>query len=208
MDAYAINTFDLADSATARLGNTTLAASAKAKLMHESVIGNMIYFPKDDVRTEALIPSTTRTFCPFKGTASYWSAVLPNGEVVEDVGWSYERPLLEAKPVGGYIAFDTSKVEVSGEVPEVEATEETDAATDLTDWLLWQALYSPEPEIFIKDLADRMVAGGVPLRRLNVINWTLHPETLGRSFTWWRETGELTFTDMPMGPARASLLHQ
>ncbi len=31
---------------------------------------------RDQVRTDLLVPATTTTYCPYKGTASYWSAVV------------------------------------------------------------------------------------------------------------------------------------
>jgi uncharacterized protein (DUF427 family) len=40
------------------------------------------YLPREDVRV-ALRPSARRTYCPYKGEASYWSA---DGH--EDLAWS------------------------------------------------------------------------------------------------------------------------
>jgi uncharacterized protein (DUF427 family) len=42
------------------------------------------YIPPEDVRTDLLVPSETKTVCPYKGVASYRSA-RSNGEVAEDL---------------------------------------------------------------------------------------------------------------------------
>jgi uncharacterized protein (DUF427 family) len=58
-----------------------------------------------------LEPSSRRTHCPYKGYASYWSARV-DGEVLQDVAWSYEQPLRESAAVAGYVSFDGEGVEV------------------------------------------------------------------------------------------------
>ncbi len=64
----------------------------------------LYYFPPEDVRTELLAESGTRTKCPYKGMASYWSAEV-NGQRVEDVAWSYPDPLPEAWKVRDHLCF-------------------------------------------------------------------------------------------------------
>ena len=49
------------------------------------------YIPRDDVRSEFLKPSPRRSFCEFKGSASYWNLDV-NGRIAEDAAWSYELP--------------------------------------------------------------------------------------------------------------------
>ena len=55
--------------------------------------------------------SPTRTFCPYKGDAVYWTPELPAGPVA-DLAWSYPDPLREVAPVAGLIAFFNERVDV------------------------------------------------------------------------------------------------
>ncbi|MFB9446387.1 DUF427 domain-containing protein [Dactylosporangium vinaceum] len=48
------------------------------------------YIPRADVRA-VLTATRRRTFCEFKGYASYWNLVV-GGVVVPDAAWSYEDP--------------------------------------------------------------------------------------------------------------------
>lgn len=50
------------------------------------------YFPPEAVDMSRLEPSTTRTFCEWKGQARYWHLKTANG-VVEDVCWAYADPV-------------------------------------------------------------------------------------------------------------------
>lgn len=96
---------------TVRLGDVVLADSRQPLLVQETRLPQRWYLPRADVRTELLAPSPTTTGCPYKGKASYWSAVLGD-TVVEDVAWSYETPVLEASLVAGMLCFYDDKVTV------------------------------------------------------------------------------------------------
>src|SRR5829696_3070925 len=69
-----------------------------------------------DIREELLVPSGTKTQCPYKGVASYWS-VDAGGERVEDLVWSYQEPIPEAGKIKGHLCFFNERVdlEVDGE---------------------------------------------------------------------------------------------
>ncbi|HVK20294.1 MAG TPA: DUF427 domain-containing protein [Actinokineospora sp.] len=62
------------------------------------------YFPVDSVRREYLCPSDTTTFCPWKGTANYYSLDV-DGVINADAAWYYADPKPEAAHVKGRIAF-------------------------------------------------------------------------------------------------------
>ncbi len=66
-----------------------------------------------------LRPSTTSTYCNYKGWASYWDAVIGD-VVVHDVAWSYEDTLPEAGPVQGLLSFDPARVDVEAELPDTD----------------------------------------------------------------------------------------
>jgi uncharacterized protein (DUF427 family) len=70
------------------------------------------YFPRANVKMDALQKTSTTTQCPFKGTASYFSI----GNDLTDAAWSYEAPYDEHRSLEGRIAFDAVKY------PEIELT--------------------------------------------------------------------------------------
>ena len=53
---------------------------------------------------DLLVVSPTRTYCPYKGTASHWTAEV-DGKVVPDVAWSYDDPLPESAAIAGLLSF-------------------------------------------------------------------------------------------------------
>ena len=68
------------------------------------------YFPKDDVRSDLLIPSAHTTESKERGTAKFWS-VKVGGRVAEDAAWSYEDPPEENSFLKGYIALEWGKMD-------------------------------------------------------------------------------------------------
>ena len=62
------------------------------------------YFPAEDVDPTLLVKSDTTTFCPWKGTAHYYTLEL-EGERLEDAAWYYPEPKPEAAQIRGRIAF-------------------------------------------------------------------------------------------------------
>ena len=76
------------------LDGIVIASTRRARQLHETDLPVRYYIPSEDVRTDLLAPSQTRTRCPYKGEAVYWSARMPE-RTVEDVVWSYPRPIAE-----------------------------------------------------------------------------------------------------------------
>ena len=62
------------------------------------------YFPNESVRWDVVGPSATRTTCPWKGEARYWS-VASAGSAGVDVGWEYPEPSAAAQEIAGRVAF-------------------------------------------------------------------------------------------------------
>ena len=69
----------------------------------EMVEGN-VYFPPEAVHRKFLRDSQTHSFCPWKGTASYYDVVV-DGKENKDAAWYYPETKDAAKHVKGYIAF-------------------------------------------------------------------------------------------------------
>jgi uncharacterized protein (DUF427 family) len=92
------------------LDGELLAESSRATLLFETSLPTRFYLPREDVLVD-LHPSAKRTYCPYKGQASYWSVELP-GRAHQDVAWSYEDPLQDAAPIIGLVAFFDERVDV------------------------------------------------------------------------------------------------
>jgi uncharacterized protein (DUF427 family) len=88
----------------------TIVDSYGAKLMHETGLLPVYYFPRDDVRMELLEPTEHSTHCPFKGDAAYWS-VSVGERVAENAAWSYPEPIAGAPPLAGHLAFYWSSLD-------------------------------------------------------------------------------------------------
>ena len=62
------------------------------------------YFPRESLREDVVRPSDTRTVCPWKGTASYYSLEV-EGQTNADAAWYYPEPKDAAKQVTDRVAF-------------------------------------------------------------------------------------------------------
>jgi len=69
-----------------------------------------------------------------------------------------------------------------------------DTVDAIADWLLGPALQVPTGAEAVDEFAWRILAAGFPLARLTVHSGTLHPQFLGTSLIWWRDTGQTVQT--------------
>ena len=93
------------------LEGEVLAVSARPALLFETMLPTRYYLPRADVTAE-LVPSPTRTWCAYKGQASYFSAQV-GGRLVPDIAWSYPDPRHDAAQVRDLIAFFDERVDVA-----------------------------------------------------------------------------------------------
>ena len=68
------------------------------------------YIPLADTRADLLSPGSRRTFCEFKGLASYWT-LRTGGRVSADAAWSYECPSSRYEAIRGHLAFYVLRVD-------------------------------------------------------------------------------------------------
>ena len=78
---------------------TVLAESDRC----EVVEGNQ-YFPPDALNMDYFQPSDKTTFCPWKGTASYYTLEV-DGQTNSDAAWVYRDPKPAASNIKNYVAF-------------------------------------------------------------------------------------------------------
>lgn len=86
------------------IGGITVADTTRGRRVLETSQPPAYYFPPDDVDRSLLRRSTSRTFCEWKGTASYWT-VTAGGRTVEDAAWSYETPTPAFESITAHLAF-------------------------------------------------------------------------------------------------------
>lgn len=83
-------------------------ATWKGSVLAESDATEMVegnhYFPRDSVKWEFLVESSTHTHCPWKGQASYYTVVV-GGEENPDAAWYYEEPKEAASQIKGRVSF-------------------------------------------------------------------------------------------------------
>jgi uncharacterized protein (DUF427 family) len=88
------------------LDGELIADTTGARIAFETSLPARFYVPREDIVAE-LRPSETRTYCPYKGEASYFSVGAR-----EDLAWSYEQPLPDAVALAGLVAFWDERVDM------------------------------------------------------------------------------------------------
>ncbi len=91
--------------------------------VYETALEPKLYVDRDQVRMDLLAPSPTTTYCPYKGTATYFHAVVGD-QVVEDVAWTYEEPRPESLALGAMLSFDASRATVIHDLPPAVPAQE------------------------------------------------------------------------------------
>lgn len=96
-----------------RVNGELVADTTAALELREATLPAVQYIPLGDVAQDRLIRTDTSTYCPFKGDASYYSVRTSNGEVVDDVIWTYEQPYPAVAAIAGHVAFYPNKADIS-----------------------------------------------------------------------------------------------
>jgi uncharacterized protein (DUF427 family) len=106
------------------VGGEIVADTHRPRLLFETGLPVRFYIPKLDVRMDLLEPTDSRTQCPYKGTAQYWSVRI--GErVFPDLVWSYSPPIPECPKIDNLVCFFNERVDaivVDGEEQPVPKT--------------------------------------------------------------------------------------
>jgi len=105
------------------LGGITVADTTAAYRVLETSQPPTYYLPPGDVATEHLSPTTSRTFCEWKGLAHYYTVTVGD-RIAADGAWAYAHPTPGFETIAGYLAFYAQSMDacrVDGE--PVEANE-------------------------------------------------------------------------------------
>ncbi len=105
------------------LDGELLAETERATGLFENGLPTRWYIPREDVNA-ALEPSDTITYCPYKGSAEYFSVRRSDGELGTDLVWYYADPLEDATRVRDLVCFFNEKVdiELDGELQQRPAS--------------------------------------------------------------------------------------
>ncbi|WP_327692023.1 MULTISPECIES: DUF427 domain-containing protein [unclassified Streptomyces] len=90
-----------------RVGDRVVADSTRPLVLYESGFAPRWYVPRADVDESALTAAEGRTFCPYKGLASYYDV-----DAARRGAWSYEDAWSEVGRVSRMVSFEPDKVEV------------------------------------------------------------------------------------------------
>lgn len=80
--------------------------------LYETGLPVRYYMPLTAINGVVLRPSKTRTQCPYKGEAEYYSVVV-DGREFTDIVWFYTRPTIECAAVAGLCCFYNEKVDIA-----------------------------------------------------------------------------------------------
>jgi len=178
-----------------------IADSRRALVLKETRLPAVYYLPREDIAMDCLVASEHHTYCPFKGTANYWSLAV-DGKEAENAAWSYEDPIEDGFAIRGYIAFYWNQVDAwfqdGGRPLEIGAPESgIESGNPLSGWLLreaWEATSSAE---LVDRFSRQLVEAGIGVYRLSMIIPTLHPQVAGNAFVWHRGGDIVDERDLP-----------
>jgi len=88
------------------LADTT---NALLKEVGNEIYDGVFYILEKDVASEYFFISSSKTYCPIKGEASYLSFEL-DGYLISDIAWTYKKPLPISENIKGMIGFYQNKV--------------------------------------------------------------------------------------------------
>ena len=169
------------------LDSTLIADTTRALVLHETRHAPTFYIPWDDVRSGHLERTTHRTYCPFKGDASYWS-VSAGSARSDNAAWAYERPTDDATALQGHVAFYPGKVRAihgdNGDAPGGAEGVDSPHPNPIASWLLRDAWRAASPDGLVLEFCACLRAQGVPVSRMTVIIPTLHPQVFASVFVW------------------------
>ncbi|KUL33320.1 DUF427 domain-containing protein [Actinoplanes awajinensis] len=87
-----------------------VADTQDALSLQESTYPAMQYVPLADVDRSLLTRTETRTYCPYKGDAGYYSVTV-DGHTVVDAIWEYVAPYDAVAQIKDHVAFYPDRVD-------------------------------------------------------------------------------------------------
>ncbi len=94
------------------LDGAVLAESSSPVLVFETGLPTRYYVNRTEIDEALLVPSSTVTRCPYKGTTSAYFTARVGGQEHPDIAWSYGYPTRELQPIAGLVAFYNERVDL------------------------------------------------------------------------------------------------
>jgi uncharacterized protein (DUF427 family) len=98
-----------------RAGGQVVAETSSALTLREAAYPPVHYIPRSDVDPAMLRRSATRTYCPYKGDASYYDLTITSSGGTVDIAdaiWTYEDPYPAVGAIASHVAFYPDRVEI------------------------------------------------------------------------------------------------
>jgi uncharacterized protein (DUF427 family) len=92
------------------LGGRVIADTREALTLREANYPPVHYIPREDIDMAGLARSATRTHCPYKGEAAYFS-IPAGGQRSVDAIWTYEAPYDAVAEIKNHLAFYPDRVD-------------------------------------------------------------------------------------------------
>ncbi len=87
-----------------------VADTTQALTLNEAGYRPVHYIPRADTDMSALQAGAHRTYCPYKGDASYFT-IHAGGRSADNAVWSYEQPFPAIAAIKDRLAFYASRVD-------------------------------------------------------------------------------------------------
>ncbi|OSQ36791.1 DUF427 domain-containing protein [Thalassospira mesophila] len=97
---------------TVTFAGRIIADSAATLILREAGYQPVYYFPRGDVDAAILVSSDKTSYCPYKGTASYFT-INADGKTSPNAIWTYENPHDAVLAIKDYVAFYPDRVAIT-----------------------------------------------------------------------------------------------
>ena len=91
-----------------RVRGETVAETVRALTVSEASLAAIHYIPREDIKMNFLESVAHVSYCPYKGTASYFDLVVAGARHVR-AAWSYEAPHDALWEISELVAFMTGQ---------------------------------------------------------------------------------------------------
>ncbi len=181
---YRLEVAPIEGEVIARHDGAVVAASRAARVMYESRLPPVVYFPLDDIKAILLETTDHRTFCPFKGTATYWNVKIGD-TIIENGAWTYKKTLPESRDIEGLVSFIPeviTELDVGGD--ELDRELGGNIVGPTAAWVMREAWLCPSPEELTAAIGHKLLEDGIAVSRISVMIWSLHPMIAGKNYVW------------------------
>ncbi|WP_321897652.1 DUF427 domain-containing protein [Paraburkholderia heleia] len=93
-----------------KAGGRVVADTRRALTLREASYPAVFYIPREDADMSLLSRTEHKSWCPYKGEASYYS-IMPGGARAVNAIWSYETPHEAVSVIRDHLAFYPDRVD-------------------------------------------------------------------------------------------------